>query len=234
MTDSIGHRGPDDEGQLVEGNVGIGMRRLAIVDLSRLRAPAAVQRDRSVAVVFNGEIYNQRDLRSRLELDGHTFRGTSDTEVLVHGYEQFGAHGADPAPGGNVRVRAARSPRAGGCSWRATASASSRCTCGEPRRSSRSPRRCARSRTTAAGPLSIDPSFTHTFLRLGYVPSPGSAFAGIEKLAPGTLQEIDLRDRRHANRDVLPSRARGASTTCAPTRCWNGCASCSTAPCAAT
>ena len=91
MTGSIGHRGPDDEGQLVEGNVGIGMRRLAIVDLTASGHQPLFNETGAVAVVFNGEIYNQRDLRSRLELDGHEFRGTSDTEVLVHGYEQFGA-----------------------------------------------------------------------------------------------------------------------------------------------
>src|SRR4051812_7851890 len=91
MNASIRHRGPDDDGQLVEGNVGFGMRRLAIVDLTASGHQPLFNESADVAVVFNGEIYNHRDLRSRLELEGHRFRGTSDTEVLVHGYEQFGA-----------------------------------------------------------------------------------------------------------------------------------------------
>src|SRR6478609_4726862 len=91
MVSSITHRGPDDAGLFVEGGVGIGMTRLSIVDLSPTGHQPLFNEDGSIAVVFNGEIYNHRDLRSRLEADGHTFRGTSDTEVLVHGYERFGA-----------------------------------------------------------------------------------------------------------------------------------------------
>ena len=91
MVDSIRHRGPDDDGMLVEDGIGIGMRRLAIVDLSPQGHQPLFNEDESVGVVFNGEIYNHRDIRSRLEADGHRFRGNSDTEVLVHGYEQLGA-----------------------------------------------------------------------------------------------------------------------------------------------
>src|SRR5688572_8619583 len=90
MADSIRHRGPDDHGTFVEEGLGLGMRRLAIIDLTPSGHQPLFNEDGSVAVVFNGEIYNHRDLRSRLEASGHTFRGSSDTEVLVHGYEQFG------------------------------------------------------------------------------------------------------------------------------------------------
>jgi len=93
MIGSIRHRGPDDEGLFVEGGVGFGMRRLSIVDLSPTGHQPLFNEDGSVAVVFNGEIYNHRDVRSRLAVEGHAFRGTSDTEVLVHGYEQLGASG---------------------------------------------------------------------------------------------------------------------------------------------
>src|SRR5689334_8706379 len=82
MVASIRHRGPDDYGTLVEGGVALGMRRLAIVDLSPTGHQPLFNEDGSVAVVYNGELYNHRDIRSRVEVQGHTFRGTSDTEVL--------------------------------------------------------------------------------------------------------------------------------------------------------
>src|SRR5687768_14329621 len=93
MCDSIRHRGPDDDGQLAEEGVGLGMRRLSIVDLSPSGHQPMFNEDGSIVVVFNGEIYNHRDIRSRLEVEGHAFRGTSDTEVIVHGYEHLGARG---------------------------------------------------------------------------------------------------------------------------------------------
>ena len=93
MTDSVAHRGPDDEGVLAEGGLGIGMRRLSIVDLSPSGHQPMFNETEDAAVVFNGELYTHRDLRSRLVVEGHRFRGTSDTEVLLHGYEQFGIAG---------------------------------------------------------------------------------------------------------------------------------------------
>src|SRR6185369_10718759 len=90
MNRSIRHRGPDDDGMFAEGGLGLAMCRLSIVDLTPSGHQPLPNEDGSVTVVFNGEIYNHRDLRSRLEVEGHVFRGTSDTEVLVHGYEQLG------------------------------------------------------------------------------------------------------------------------------------------------
>src|SRR5208282_4955767 len=90
MTDTLVHRGPDDEGIHVRGNVGLGMRRLSIIDLAGGRQPI-YNEDRTVAVVFNGEIYNFRELRLELENRGHQFRSHSDTEVIVHLYEEMGA-----------------------------------------------------------------------------------------------------------------------------------------------
>ena len=72
MTDAIVHRGPDDEGILAEGNIGLGMRRLSIIDLAGGRQPI-YNEDRSVCVVFNGEIYNFPKLRDELESRGHRF-----------------------------------------------------------------------------------------------------------------------------------------------------------------
>jgi asparagine synthase (glutamine-hydrolysing) len=90
MTDAIVHRGPDDEGIRAQGRIGLGMRRLSIIDLAGGRQPI-YNEDRSVCVVFNGEIYNFPQLRKELEAHGHRFYTHSDTEVIVHLYEEMGA-----------------------------------------------------------------------------------------------------------------------------------------------
>lgn len=90
MTNTIVHRGPDDEGIFAQGNVGLGMRRLSIIDLSGGNQPI-YNEDRTVAVVFNGEIYNFPELRKDLEGRGHRFYTHTDTEVIVHLYEEMGA-----------------------------------------------------------------------------------------------------------------------------------------------
>src|SRR5271168_5512402 len=90
MCDPIRHRGPDDEGYRVEGRMGLGMRRLSIIDLPNGRQPIGNE-DGTVWVVFNGEIYNYRELRTSLIQAGHRFRTHGDTEVLVHLYEEEGA-----------------------------------------------------------------------------------------------------------------------------------------------
>jgi asparagine synthase (glutamine-hydrolysing) len=89
MCDAIRHRGPDDAGSFVEGGVGLGMRRLSIIDLAGGHQPIANE-DGSVVVVFNGEIYNHVALRAELAARGHGFRTRSDTEILVHLYEDEG------------------------------------------------------------------------------------------------------------------------------------------------
>lgn len=89
MSRSMFHRGPDDEGEFVSGPVGLGFRRLSIIDLAGGRQPMS-DREETVQVVFNGEIYNFRELRAELEKHGHVFRTRSDTEVIVHGYKQWG------------------------------------------------------------------------------------------------------------------------------------------------
>ncbi len=89
MCDAIRHRGPDDWGTFVEGGVGLGMRRLSIIDLAGGRQPITNE-DGSVVIVFNGEIYNHESLRKDLQAKGHQFSTRSDTEVLVHLYEDEG------------------------------------------------------------------------------------------------------------------------------------------------
>ncbi len=89
MAAAIAHRGPDDEGYYTSGSLGLGFRRLSIIDLAGGHQPMS-DREESVWVVFNGEIYNFKDLRSELEGHGHVFRTQCDTEVIVHGYKQWG------------------------------------------------------------------------------------------------------------------------------------------------
>lgn len=90
MTDAIVHRGPDDAGHWDAPKISLGMRRLEIVDIETGQQPV-FNEDGSIGVVFNGEIYNHSELRLELEAAGHKFRSHhSDTEVLVHLYEEYG------------------------------------------------------------------------------------------------------------------------------------------------
>jgi asparagine synthase (glutamine-hydrolysing) len=92
MTAVVAHRGPDDSGTYVNGRVGLGLRRLAVIDLSRNGHQPMCNEDGSVWIVFNGEIYNFAELKKEYQLEarGHVFRSATDTEVLVHLYEEFG------------------------------------------------------------------------------------------------------------------------------------------------
>ena len=89
MTMVLVHRGPDDDGYFVEGNAGFGHRRLSIIDLGGGKQPI-FNEDESIVIVFNGEIYNYIDLTAELIQLGHQFRSRSDTEAIVHAYEQYG------------------------------------------------------------------------------------------------------------------------------------------------
>jgi asparagine synthase (glutamine-hydrolysing) len=191
MTGSIAHRGPDDHGKLVEGGVGIGMRRLSIIDLTSAGHQPLYNEDQSVVVVFNGEIYNHQDLRSRLDVGGHTFKGNSDTEVLVHGYEQLGIQELATRLAGMFAFALYDRRRRRMFLVRDGIGI-------KPlylRRTARQLSFASELRALAfdgQGGLSIDPSFAHTFLRIGHIPSPYTAFSGIGKLPPGTILDIDL------------------------------------------
>ncbi|MFD7520662.1 asparagine synthase (glutamine-hydrolyzing) [Paenibacillus chitinolyticus] len=89
MTDVIHHRGPNDSGFWTENRIGLGFRRLSIIDIAEGHQPLCNE-DESVWIIFNGEIYNYKSLRSMLQDRGHVFRTNSDTEVIVHLYEEFG------------------------------------------------------------------------------------------------------------------------------------------------
>lgn len=89
MTDVIAHRGPDDAGMFLDGPIGLGMRRLSIIDIAGGKQPIANETG-DIRLVFNGEIYNFRDLQDELRDRGHLLRSVSDTEVIVHLYEELG------------------------------------------------------------------------------------------------------------------------------------------------
>jgi asparagine synthase (glutamine-hydrolysing) len=184
MAARIAHRGPDDDGFYVNGPLGLGFRRLSIIDLSGGHQPMS-DREESVWVVFNGEIYNYPELKEELTSFGHTFRTKADTEVIVHGYKQWGDDVLNHLNGmfglaiwdvRQQRLVIARD-RFGikliyynddgkalhfGSEIRAVAAASEE-------------------------PEDIDPTSLNLFLRYRYTPSPRTVFRGIQKLAPGTM-----------------------------------------------
>ncbi|MGH7451740.1 MAG: asparagine synthetase B family protein, partial [bacterium] len=89
MNEQIIHRGPDEDGFYLNGRIGLAMRRLSIIDLSGGQQPITNE-DETVWIVFNGEIYNYPELRQDLEKRGHRFKTRSDTEAIVHAYEEYG------------------------------------------------------------------------------------------------------------------------------------------------
>lgn len=90
MTDAIAHRGPDGEGQWIEGNIGLGHRRLAIIDLSPAGHQPMISTDHRYVLSYNGEVYNYREIRAELEAEGVWFRSQSDTEVVLYALAHWG------------------------------------------------------------------------------------------------------------------------------------------------
>src|SRR6476620_4378691 len=88
MTDSLSHRGPDGEGFFIHKNIALGHRRLSIIDLETGDQPM-FNEDNSIVIIFNGEMYNYLELREELKVLGHTFRTSSDTEVIIKAYQQW-------------------------------------------------------------------------------------------------------------------------------------------------
>jgi asparagine synthase (glutamine-hydrolysing) len=184
MAHAIAHRGPDDEGFHFAGPLGLGFRRLSIIDLAGGHQPMS-DREESVWVVFNGEIYNFPELRHELEALGHVFRTRSDTEVIVHGYKQWGSDvlgrlngmfglaiwddrskklilARDSAGIKLIYYRVDGGSVVFGSELRAVLAAL-------PERPS------------------IDTTAMNQFLRYRYTPSPLTMYKGIRKLAPGTM-----------------------------------------------
>jgi asparagine synthase (glutamine-hydrolysing) len=189
MCDRLVHRGPDQEGIHVAPGIGLGQRRLAIIDLKPEAGAPLANEDGSVWVTYNGEIYNYRALRSDLQKRGHVFRTGTDTEVLVHLYEEYGRDLVQHLNGmfafaiwdANQRTLLAARDRLGK----------------KPFVYARTPNAflfASEIKSLAANPeLTLEPDFAalDAYLSFQYVPSPLSAFAGVRKLPPGSLLECD-------------------------------------------
>jgi asparagine synthase (glutamine-hydrolysing) len=191
MTRAIVHRGPDDEGYYVSGPLGFGFRRLSIIDLAGGHQPMSDQEE-SVWVIFNGEIYNFFELRSELESHGHVFRTKSDTEVIVHGYKQWGDEVLNRLNGmfglaiWDVRKRRLVVARdAFGIKLIYYRIDGDRLYFGSEIRAVR-----------AAMPegADIDPTSLNLFLRYRFTPSPNTMLKGVRKLAPGTKLVVENGD----------------------------------------
>ncbi len=183
MTRTLTHRGPDDEGYFLAGPLGFGFRRLSIIDLAGGHQPMSDQEE-SVWVIFNGEIYNFQELREELQAHGHVFRTRSDTEVIVHGYKQWGDDVLNRLNGmfglaiWDVRKRRLVIARdAFGIKLLYYKVDQGRLYFGSELRAIRA---------TEAGAPEIDPTSLNLFLRYRYTPSPHTIIKGIRKLAPGT------------------------------------------------
>jgi asparagine synthase (glutamine-hydrolysing) len=184
MARSIAHRGPDDEGVFVAGPIGLGFRRLSIIDLAGGHQPMS-DAEETVWVIFNGEIYNYKELRRELQGKGHHFRTSSDTEVIIHGYKQWGTDVFNHLNGmfglaiwdvANERLIVARD--AMGIKLIYYKLDNERLTFGSEIR----PVVAADQSKPAVNPVALN-----LFLRFRYTPSPLTIFQGVRKLAPGTM-----------------------------------------------
>jgi asparagine synthase (glutamine-hydrolysing) len=194
MMEALRHRGPDEDGLLVAPFVALGMRRLSIIDLSGGRQPVFNEAG-NVAIVFNGEIYNYQQLRGTLEPRGHVFRTRSDTEVIVHAYEEWGEECLRELRG--MFAFALWDARASGASGDAARHARvfiARDRLGiKPLYFYRSGNQLIFASEIkallASGlvPKQLDPAGLHVFLQLGHIPPPWTAIRGVTPLHPGHI-----------------------------------------------
>jgi asparagine synthase (glutamine-hydrolysing) len=184
MANSIVHRGPDDEGFYYSNSIGLGFRRLSIIDLQGGHQPMSDQ-DKSVWIIFNGEIYNYPELKEELKNYGHIFQTKSDTEVIIHGYKQWGEYVFNHLNGmfglaiwddKKKKLILARDAMGikvvyyqlnkDGVHFSSEIRAINTINTEEPE---------------------VDPVALNLFLRYRYTPSPLTIFKDIRKLAPGTM-----------------------------------------------
>ncbi len=204
MADSIAHRGPDDQGYFVSGAIGLGFRRLSIIDLAGGHQPMSDPGE-TVWIVFNGEIYNFKELRAELEKGGHHFRTNSDTEVIIHGYKEWGADVLNHLNGmfglaiwdvRKERLIVARD--AMGIKLIYYRIANGRLTFGSEIRPILA--------SDESSP-EVDPVALNLFLRFRYTPSPLTIYKGIRKLAAGTMLIVEggeCREKRWYNYTPVP------------------------------
>ena len=204
MTRSIAHRGPDDEGFFIAGPVGLGFRRLSIIDLAGGHQPMS-DAEETVWIIFNGEIYNYRELRAELQEKGHQFRTNSDTEVIIHGYKEWGTDVFNHLNGmfglaiwdvKKERLVVARD--AMGIKLIYYRIANGQLTFGSEIRA-----------VLAAedSKPEVDPVALNLFLRFRYTPSPLTILQDIRKLAPGTMLIVEdgqCREERWYNYTPVP------------------------------
>jgi asparagine synthase (glutamine-hydrolysing) len=188
MARSIAHRGPDDEGFFIAGPVGLGFRRLSIIDLAGGHQPMS-NSEGTVWIIFNGEIYNYKELRAELQSKGHEFRTSSDTEVIIHGYEEWGADVFNHLNGmfglaiwDVQRERLILARDAMGIKLIYYKIDNGILTFGSEIRAILA---AQESRPN------VDPTALNLFLRFRYTPSPLTIFQGIRKLAPGTMLVVE-------------------------------------------
>src|SRR5262249_16097958 len=188
MTGTMVHRGPDDEGYFVAGPIGLGFRRLSIIDLAGGHQPMS-DFGETVWVIFNGEIYNFKELRTQLSDCGHRFRTTSDTEVIVHGYKEWGIKVLNRLNGmfgvaiwdvQEKRLVVARD--AMGIKLIYYRMKNGQLTFGSEIRPLLA---------VENSKPDVDPVALNLFLRFRYTPSPLTIFQGIRKLAPGTMLVVE-------------------------------------------
>lgn len=201
-TDAMVHRGPDDEGFYVKGELGLGNRRLSIIDLPGGHQPICNE-DESVWITFNGEIYNYRELRPDLEKRGHHFRTSSDTETIVHLYEEYGPGCLEYLRGmfafalwdGRAKRLLVARDRLGikPLFYRRE----------QGRLVFASELRALRE--LVGQPLEIEPQSVYDFFGFRYIPAPRTFYRGVEKLLPGHYLLADARGvRTEAYWDVPP------------------------------
>jgi len=194
MAESIAHRGPDDEGYFIDRAIGLGFRRLSIIDLAGGHQPMCDPAE-TVWVILNGEIYNFKELRAELEGCGHRFRTHSDTEVVVHGYKEWGTDVFNHLNGmfgvaiwdvTEKRLVVARD--AMGIKLIYYRLADGVLTFGSEVRA-----------VIAADQASpeLDPIALNLFLRFRYTPSPLTIFSGVRKLCPGSMLIVENGKQRH-------------------------------------
>src|SRR6266513_2022957 len=204
MAQTMVHRGPDDDGYFISGSLGLGFRRLSIIDLAGGHQPMS-DAEETVWVILNGEIYNFKELRSELEGLGHSFRTKSDTEVIIHGYKEWGTEVLNHLNGmfglaiwdvKQKRLVVARD--AMGIKLIYYRIANGQFTFGSEIRPLLAAKSCK---------PQVDPVALNLFLRFRYTPSPLTIFQGIRKLAPGTmliLENGECREERWYDYKPLP------------------------------